>query len=196
MKSKNIDSEHLINQILAAVLVVNRDLAIEWSNSAAEELLRLSNRQLLGTHLDDVIENADFSAKAIAYSLGSGNPYYQRDTTIILINDEEILADITVSSLEIDKDQKLLVEIRQTDREHRIGLESSEYSQHIAASALVRGLGHEIKNPLGGLRGAAQLLSMELSDPALKEYTNVIIKEADDSAYRPITFVVRYVFLW
>jgi two-component system nitrogen regulation sensor histidine kinase GlnL len=51
--------------------------------------------------------------------------------------------------------------------------------QHQAARALVRGLAHEIKNPLGGLRGAAQLLERELPDPALAEYTRVIIDEAD-----------------
>lgn len=179
MKQQNIDTSLLINQLLAAVLVIDRDLSIQWCNPATEELLGLSNRQLLGAHLSDVIIDADFSAKVIAYSLQSGNPYHQRDATIKLINEEEFIADISVSNLQIDDEQKLLVEIRQTDREHRIGLESSEYSQHIAASALVRGLGHEIKNPLGGLRGAAQLLSMELADPSLKEYTSVIIKEAD-----------------
>ena len=179
MKTLNIDSDRLINQLLAAVLVINRDLSISWCNPAAEELLRLSSRQLIGSHLSDVMVNADFSAKAIAYSLRSGNPYHQRDAKITLVNNEEFIADISVSNLVYEEEQKLLVEIRQTDREHRIGFESSEYSQHIAASALVRGLGHEIKNPLGGLRGAAQLLSMELSDPAIREYTNVIIKEAD-----------------
>ena len=52
-------------------------------------------------------------------------------------------------------------------------------AQHQAARAVVRGLAHEIKNPLGGLRGAAQLLERELSDESLKEYTRVIIGEAD-----------------
>ncbi len=169
----------LINQILVAVLVINRDLSINWCNPAAEELLCLSRKRLVGSHLSDILIDAGFSAKAIAYSLQSGNPYHQRDAMITLMNEEKFIADISVSNLEIDEEQNLLVEIRQTDREHCIGLESSEYSQHIAASALVRGLGHEIKNPLGGLRGAAQLLAMELSEPALKEYTEVIIKEAD-----------------
>ena len=174
-----LDSDRLINQLLTAVLVINRDLSIEWTNSATEELLRLSSRQLLGSPLSDVIIETDFSVKAIAYSLRSGNPYHQREAKITLINKEEFVADISITSLVVNEEQKLLVEIRQTDHEYRIGLESSEYSQHLAASALVRGLGHEIKNPLGGLRGAAQLLSMELTDPALKEYTAVIIKEAD-----------------
>lgn len=179
MKDQDINTEHLINQLLAAVLVINRDLSIAWSNPATEELLGLSSRQLKGMHLSDVLIDADFSAKAIAYSLTSENPFHQRDARVTLLNQEEITVDITVSSLDMEGEKKLLVELRQTDREHRIGLEASEYSQHLAASALVRGLGHEIKNPLGGLRGAAQLLSMELGESPLLEYTGVIIKEAD-----------------
>jgi len=179
MNTKHNQWEDLIYQILTAVLVINRDLSINWCNPAAEELLCLSRKRLIGSHLSDILIDAGFSAKAIAYSLRSGNPYHQRDTMVTLLNEEKFVADISVSSLEIGDEQKLLVEIRQTDREHYIGFESSEYSQHIAANALVRGLGHEIKNPLGGLRGAAQLLAMELSEPVLKEYTEVIIKEAD-----------------
>jgi len=179
MENQNPDPELLINQLLVAVLVLNHDLTIQWCNSAAEELLCLSRKRLTGNRLNHILKDADFSAKAIAYSLNSGNPYHQRDALVTLFNEEKFLADISVSNLQIGDEQKLLVEIRQTDREHYIGLESSEYSQHIAASALVRGLGHEIKNPLGGLRGAAQLLSMELTEPVLKEYTSVIIKEAD-----------------
>ena len=179
MKSQVFNIDKLVNQLLSAVLVINRDMTIAWCNSATEELLRLSRRQLINTHLSDVIIDADFSIKVIAYSLRSGNPYQQRNAKITLQNREEFDADISVTHLDLHDEQKLLVEIRQTDSEYRIGLESSEFSQHLAASALVRGLGHEIKNPLGGLRGAAQLLAMELSDPSLLEYTSVIIKEAD-----------------
>ncbi|PCJ45251.1 MAG: two-component system sensor histidine kinase NtrB [Gammaproteobacteria bacterium] len=179
MNNLSFSTDKIINQLLSAVLVVNRDLTIAWSNPASEELLGLSQRQLRDSHLSDVIIDADYSVKVIAYSLRSGNHYHQRDTKMTLINHEEFMADISVSSIELEGEQKLLVEIKQTGREHRIGLESSEYSQHLAANALVQGLGHEIKNPLGGLRGAAQLLAMELVEPELKEYTDIIIKEAD-----------------
>ena len=56
---------------------------------------------------------------------------------------------------------------------------AGQHAQQVAARDLVRGLAHEIKNPLGGLRGAAQLLSKALPDPALTEYTKVIIEQAD-----------------
>ncbi len=179
MNNSTLNTDWLFDQLLVAILVVNRDLTVAWCNSSSEELLRQSKRQLIGSHLSEVLIDSDFSVKAISGSLQSGNPYHQRNANITLINQEQIMADISVSSLEIDDERKLLVEIRQSDYDYKIGVDSSEYSQHIAASALVRGLGHEIKNPLGGLRGAAQLLAMELDDAELEEYTEVIIKEAD-----------------
>ena len=69
--------------------------------------------------------------------------------------------------------------MHQVDRQLRISREEHLLSQHQATQALIKGLAHEIKNPLGGLRGAAQLLERELPDPALREYTRIIIDEAD-----------------
>lgn len=76
-------------------------------------------------------------------------------------------------------EHELLVELYQVDRHLRISREEHLLSQHKATRAVIRSLAHEIKNPLGGLRGAAQLLEQELPDPALREYTQIIIAEAD-----------------
>lgn len=65
------------------------------------------------------------------------------------------------------------------DNQRRLSQEQLQHAQQVAARDLVRGLAHEIKNPLGGLRGAAQLLAKALPDPALTEYTKVIIEQAD-----------------
>ena len=72
-----------------------------------------------------------------------------------------------------------MMELQQVDRQVRISHEEQLISQQQASQELLRGLAHEIKNPLGGLRGAAQLLEMELDNAELKEYTGVIINEAD-----------------
>jgi two-component system nitrogen regulation sensor histidine kinase GlnL len=73
----------------------------------------------------------------------------------------------------------LVLEIQPLDRMLRISREEGILSSQQNTRALVRGLAHEIKNPLGGLRGAAQLLARELPDASLKDYTNIIIEEAD-----------------
>ena len=72
-----------------------------------------------------------------------------------------------------------LLELRKIDQQKRISQEQQQHTQQIAARDLVRGLAHEIKNPLGGLRGAAQLLEKALPDESLKEYTGIIIAQAD-----------------
>ena len=73
----------------------------------------------------------------------------------------------------------ILLELTPLDSHRRITQEQLQQAQQAAARDLVRGLAHEIKNPLGGLRGAAQLLSRALPDPSLQEYTQVIIEQAD-----------------
>jgi len=81
--------------------------------------------------------------------------------------------------LENGKLSEILIEIQQVDRHLRITKEEQLLAQQNTSRMLVRGLAHEIKNPLGGLRGAAQLLDLELQDPELKEYTQIIIAESD-----------------
>jgi two-component system nitrogen regulation sensor histidine kinase GlnL len=74
---------------------------------------------------------------------------------------------------------EILVELQQIDRHLRISKEEQLLAQQSISRTLVKGLAHEIKNPLGGIRGAAQLLEFELHDPELKEYTQIIIQESD-----------------
>jgi two-component system nitrogen regulation sensor histidine kinase GlnL len=73
----------------------------------------------------------------------------------------------------------LLIEFRHIEQQLRIERETQRMTQHEANRELIRNLAHEIKNPLGGIRGSAQLLERELDRPDLREYTQVIIKEAD-----------------
>jgi two-component system nitrogen regulation sensor histidine kinase GlnL len=73
----------------------------------------------------------------------------------------------------------LLLEFRHIDQQIRIDREERLHDQSEANRELIRNLAHEIKNPLGGIRGAAQLLDHELERPGLHEYTQVIMKEAD-----------------
>jgi two-component system nitrogen regulation sensor histidine kinase GlnL len=80
---------------------------------------------------------------------------------------------------QFDAEADLLMELHQVDRQIRITREEHLISQHQATQALLRGLAHEIKNPLGGLRGAAQLLERSCRAPELREYTRIIIDEAD-----------------
>jgi two-component system nitrogen regulation sensor histidine kinase GlnL len=88
------------------------------------------------------------------------------DCSIVPLSDEKQLVNV-------------LIELVQVDQHIRISREENMLIQQQAARNVVRGLAHEIKNPLGGLRGTAQLLERELSEERLREYTHIIIREAD-----------------
>ncbi len=93
------------------------------------------------------------------------------------VQSEERLVDCRVSAIE--KTGGLLIEMSDVTRRSRISRENALLIQHGAGRQMIRQLAHEIKNPLGGLRGAAQLLERQLDSDDLKEYTTVIISEAD-----------------
>lgn len=94
------------------------------------------------------------------------------------VHAKERVVDCRVSPLAIEP-VALLVEITDVTRRNRISRENALLIQHGAGRQMIRQLAHEIKNPLGGIRGAAQLLERQLPDEELKEYTEVVISEAD-----------------
>jgi len=94
------------------------------------------------------------------------------------VHAEERIVDCRVSPLETE-DTVLLVEMTDVTRRSKISRENALLIQHGAGRQMIRQLAHEIKNPLGGIRGAAQLLEKQLDDEALSEYTDVIINETD-----------------
>jgi two-component system nitrogen regulation sensor histidine kinase GlnL len=73
----------------------------------------------------------------------------------------------------------MVIELNSVERHHRIQTEEALLMQTQASAAVMRGLAHEVKNPLGGIRGAAQLLERELEDQRQAEYTQIIIGEVD-----------------
>jgi two-component system nitrogen regulation sensor histidine kinase GlnL len=94
------------------------------------------------------------------------------------VHAEERIVDCRVSPLE-SGDAALLVEMTDVTRRAKISRENALLIQHGAGRQMIRQLAHEIKNPLGGIRGAAQLLAKQLSDDELTEYTDVVISETD-----------------
>jgi len=94
------------------------------------------------------------------------------------VHPEERVVDCHVAPVDIEG-ATLLVEINDVTRRNQISRENALLIQHGAGRQMIRQLAHEIKNPLGGIRGAAQLLERQLEDPELREYTDVVISETD-----------------
>lgn len=173
-------ARRLIENLNTAVLLFDRELRLSYLNPAAEVLLAASTRQACGVALKELLGTHQELIESFQRALESNHPFTERDVVLSLPSGYTITVDCTVTPLnDPHHATELLVEILRVDHHRRIVREESLIAQHQASRAVIRGLAHEIKNPLGGLRGAAQLLEKELHDDALKEYTGIIIGEAD-----------------
>lgn len=172
----------ILNNQTTAVLLFDESLIVRYLNNAAEILFGISARAAQGQSAARMLQcpDGDGLASRLQEVMLSDQPMNRRETRITLADGQKIIVDCTlVPLLDAESCRCVLAEVRQVDLQLRLNREEQLINQHKATRELVRGLAHEIKNPLGGLRGAAQLLSMELDDTALTEYTQVIIDEAD-----------------
>ena len=170
----------ILDNLNAAVLLFDADLHLRYLNPAAEMLLGASSRQLLGQPFTELVKPREPVLDQIREAIETTHPFSKHEQVITLFNSKEISADFTISVLPSTFGEiEILLEIISIDRLLRISREDALLAQQIATRDLLRGLAHEIKNPLGGLRGAAQLLERELNSEEQKEYTRVIIGEAD-----------------
>ena len=164
------------------IVALDGDLLVRYVNPAAEQLIGRSRQQLVGRSLGDVVPGAAELHAELAGALADGKPVGQPEVTIDLAPDHEPnqVIDCHVSHGQLDDGQDIvLLELRDASHRLRLHRESSLLSQLEASRAIVRQLAHEIRNPLGGIRGAAQLLERALSGDEHREYTEVIIREAD-----------------
>ena len=165
----------------AVILVDNADVLCHM-NPAAENLLELSHSHVVGQSITSVFADHEVLAAALKYARKNNCSFSEHDLMIAVSGRPRMHFACTVTPIErssaFDVDG-CLVEFRQIDQQLRIAREERVFDQGVANRELMRNLAHEIKNPLGGIRGAAQLLERELENPALHEYTQVIMKEAD-----------------
>ncbi|MCU7878143.1 MAG: PAS domain-containing protein [Candidatus Thiodiazotropha sp. (ex Lucinoma borealis)] len=173
--------KRVLDNLSSAILLFDRDFKLLYINSSAEMLFEVSARKVIGSLAAEMIHcSCGVVQENLSRSLETGQPFTEREHQLDLQEGHEITVDCTVIPLRTGQDiNEFLVEIQQVDRQLRITKEEQILSRNQASRALVRGLAHEIKNPLGGLRGAAQLLERELPDVSLTEYTQIIIEEAD-----------------
>jgi len=169
----------IVDNLSTAVLVIDRAMQIKYMNPAAEMLLAISARRMTGSAAREIFPSEPAFIERLSQVFNSGQGFSEHEMALVLPRNHRITVDCSVSIDDSDTDLCLIVEMKQQDRHLRISREERLLAQNVATRALVRGFAHEVKNPLGGLRGAAQLLEAELPDPSLKEYTQIIIGEAD-----------------
>lgn len=181
-----VDYRSLIDHMITAIMQVSPNLKVEYLNSACEALLEISRTRAIGMPLLSLLTEQDESFDtqgALLRTLKTGQPYTRREA-LINIGHKDIAVDYSVSliidgRLNAVSDHHLLIEIQPIDRLLRISRDEHLAQQHQTARQLVRGVAHEIKNPLGGIRGATQLLARSLPEGSVSEYTDIIISEVD-----------------
>jgi two-component system, NtrC family, nitrogen regulation sensor histidine kinase GlnL len=159
------------------VAVVRSDGGVLFANSALEDALGSSRRTIEGSILPDSFTEPQDLHRALQGAGGNQFAALRYDAWLKRLNHEPFPVHVIVTQTEVP--DEIVVELLPLEQQARQEREERLVDQAQANKELIRNLAHEIKNPLGGIRGAAQLLEMEVESRDLKEYTQVIIHEAD-----------------
>jgi two-component system, NtrC family, nitrogen regulation sensor histidine kinase GlnL len=181
MASVMADSGRILDSLSTSVLIVDSGRSLLYLNVSAESLFGVSRNQVRGRPLAELLEDSALLDSVIDRAATTSRPFSRRELALRPIyGDGEIIADCTVVPYEESgAPGAVLIEINDATQHQRITRETALLTQIGGSRLMIRQLAHEIKNPLGGLRGAAQLLARQLDDASMREYTTVIISEAD-----------------
>jgi two-component system nitrogen regulation sensor histidine kinase GlnL len=185
LKTENTDvtldnvHKRLLDNLKTGVMLLDSNLHLRYINMAAESLLGISDRKASKLFIGEIFVKAEQDIEEMLASLAHNRGFTKHQAQFHISNGKTIIVDYTLNPFEESGEVQALLELNSIELSNRINREESISTARATTQELVRGLAHEIKNPLGGIRGAAQLLAQELPDPELSDYTNVIIEEAD-----------------
>lgn len=169
-----------LDNLTTGVVSLDAQMQVLSMNGAAEGLLEVSAARVTGGHAHDLIAPDPEWRRVLQHTVDTHQSQALRELPITLLNGNTVTVDLLLTGWEReDGSRGMIIELTPLDRLLRISRDENALLANETTRAVLRGLAHEIKNPLGGVRGAAQLLAGELPDPALKEYTRIIISEAD-----------------
>jgi len=166
-----------LDLLATLVAVVDDGGVARFANAALEDALGISRRAIVGSHLQDSFTQPEQLRSALKAAGNNDFSALRYDAYLLRVAREALPVHVIVSLTDV---QDIIVELLPLEQQARQDREERLAEQAQANKELIRNLAHEIKNPLGGIRGAAQLLELEMDEaPELKEYTQVIIGEAD-----------------
>ncbi len=178
----HFDPTELFDALSTGIVVLDAQLCPIYANVAAQALLSFSLNQARGRPFGELLYEANGLVATLRRVLESGQGIADRELNLRPIGAlrEARVLDVTITALEGQlTGTHLLLELADDTQRQRISRDNDLLARLDANRLMVRQLVHEVKNPLGGLRGAAQLLERELAEAGLREYTGVIIREAD-----------------
>jgi two-component system, NtrC family, nitrogen regulation sensor histidine kinase GlnL len=167
-----------LEYLATAVVALDERFVVRYANPAAESLLATGAKTLIGQRFLQLFAEHEALSASLMEARNSHWDYAAQNVTYIRLGREPLPLACVVTRID-GSGLALLAELRPIEQQLRLAREERIVAEQQANRELIRNLAHEIKNPLGGLRGSAQLLERELERPELREYTQVIIKEAD-----------------
>ena len=178
MKPAEQDGYHILDALQNSILRLDDSLVVNYVNATAESLFSNSAANLIGKRFDTLLSQIEPSS--ILDQLQQPQAMTEHEAVITLSTGQSIVADYSIYPLRDSARQNdILLEIRQLQRQAQFAREELNQLQQQTREQLSRGLAHEINNPLGGIRGAAQLLQKALDNSEWREYTDIIIHEVD-----------------
>lgn len=169
----------LLQELSTAIIFCNSDLAIEFTNPAAQSLFQFSESQAAGESVLSFLRHRDIEG-VVLRCLATSQATTLRRTELLLSGLQPKLVDCILTPIQSDGANCLILEVNEVNKVVRQLEEDTMEIGQYANSAVIRSIAHEIRNPLGGLRGAAQLLDRQLAKhPDLQPYTEIIIRETD-----------------
>ncbi len=181
-----IEDKHylsLLGSLNTAVLLADDTLSIVYMNSAAEAILKIGFTKLRGNKIYDLFSEPAQSRRVMREAIHSNQSFTKRHESVHINDTKGNLIDYSATPVQSNNSSYLIIEMQAIERFIRINREEALSSLQDSSRSLIRGLAHEIKNPLGGIRGAAQLLNQELSDcemsPETLEFCQIIVTEVD-----------------
>lgn len=172
-------SHRILDTLSTALLCLDSEGRICYVNATAETLFENSAASLIGREFNSLLSRVEPSSIGQRLEQGAA-ALTEHEAVITLANGRSFVADYSIYPCGAsDADRETLLEIRTSERQAQIAREEFTQLQQHATQQFARGLAHEINNPLGGIRGAAQLLQRELGRPEWTEYTEIIISEVD-----------------
>lgn len=170
----------MLDSLTTATVLINCQQNVVAVNSSAEEMFNSSAARVIGQNVHNLlIDRTGNLPTLIESAFTNAQSYAERERRFKVPGGDEVTVDLVIIPTSFQNEDYVLLEVVTMDRSLRIMREELLQKEHQATRNMLRGLAHEIKNPLGGLRGAAQLLQSELDNSELREYTQIIVAEAD-----------------
>ncbi|NVK26308.1 MAG: nitrogen regulation protein NR(II) [Gammaproteobacteria bacterium] len=172
-------SFQLLEQLGLAVVVLDETGTVRFCNQHGSMMFGQSKKKMMGCKIRDLLVRHTFPDRLLDELWECGRSFLDNEVEFVFPDGRHITTEVTADTAKINNETLCVLQIRQNDNLRKINQENTQKHHILASRHLIRGLAHEIKNPLGGIRGAAQLLARSLETDELKEYTQLIIEQSD-----------------